>query len=132
VAGRNSDNTKIREYLGWEPDTRLRDGMERTYRWIWDQFTAKYDARTARTVSVSTFSHGAKPIPGDGYNPESKFMDTWRQGIPAGYDVKAAPPAKSPVKKAKKSKSARPKARANGKARVARKGAAKKKARSRR
>jgi GDP-D-mannose 3',5'-epimerase len=30
VAGRNSDNTKIRKYLGWEPDTKLRDGMERT------------------------------------------------------------------------------------------------------
>jgi GDP-D-mannose 3',5'-epimerase len=24
----------ILEKLGWEPSTRLRDGMERTYRWI--------------------------------------------------------------------------------------------------
>lgn len=34
VNGRNSDNTNIREYLSWEPSIRLRDGMEKTYRWI--------------------------------------------------------------------------------------------------
>ena len=34
VNGRNSDNTKIKERLGWEPSIRLRDGMEKTYRWI--------------------------------------------------------------------------------------------------
>lgn len=37
VNGRNSDNTLIRQRLGWEPSTRLRDGLERTYRWIYDQ-----------------------------------------------------------------------------------------------
>lgn len=34
VNGRNSDNTKILEYLGWEPSIRLRDGLARTYEWI--------------------------------------------------------------------------------------------------
>lgn len=34
VNGRNSDNTKIQQYLGWEPSIRLRDGMEKTYAWI--------------------------------------------------------------------------------------------------
>jgi len=34
VNGRNSDNTKIMEYLGWEPSVRLRDGMAKTYEWI--------------------------------------------------------------------------------------------------
>lgn len=34
VNGRNSDNTKILEYLGWEPSVRLRDGLEKTYEWI--------------------------------------------------------------------------------------------------
>jgi nucleoside-diphosphate-sugar epimerase len=85
VAGRNSDNTKIMDYLGWEPDTKLRDGMEKTYRWIYDQFTAKYSAKTALTSTTSVFTKGSHPIPGDGYNPESKNMDTWKQGIPAGY-----------------------------------------------
>jgi nucleoside-diphosphate-sugar epimerase len=34
VRGRNSDNTLIRARLGWAPSVRLRDGMEKTYRWI--------------------------------------------------------------------------------------------------
>lgn len=34
VNGRNSDNSMILERLGWQPSIRLRDGMERTYRWI--------------------------------------------------------------------------------------------------
>jgi GDP-D-mannose 3', 5'-epimerase len=37
VNGRNSDNTLIQKVFGWEPNTRLRDGMEQTYRWIYDQ-----------------------------------------------------------------------------------------------
>jgi len=38
VNGRNSDNSMIRELLGWEPSIRLRDGMERTYHWIAAQY----------------------------------------------------------------------------------------------
>lgn len=34
VRGRNSDNTLIRSALGWEPKYALRDGLEKTYRWI--------------------------------------------------------------------------------------------------
>ena len=41
VNGRNSDNALIQKYLGWEPDTTLRAGMEKTYRWIYDQMTAR-------------------------------------------------------------------------------------------
>ena len=37
VMGRNSDNTLIKKYLGWEPCVRLRDGLEKTYAWIYDQ-----------------------------------------------------------------------------------------------
>ncbi|OFW16269.1 MAG: NAD-dependent dehydratase [Acidobacteria bacterium RIFCSPLOWO2_02_FULL_67_21] len=37
VRGRSSDNTLIRKTLGWGPPTRLRDGMEATYRWIHDR-----------------------------------------------------------------------------------------------
>src|SRR2546427_4259474 len=37
VRGRNSDNTRLREVLGWEPQTRLEDGLTRTYEWICDQ-----------------------------------------------------------------------------------------------
>src|SRR3954466_13032464 len=38
VNGRNSDNTLIKKYLGWAPGIRLRDGMERTYRWIHEEY----------------------------------------------------------------------------------------------
>jgi GDP-D-mannose 3',5'-epimerase len=41
VNGRNSDNTLIKKYLGWEPSTPLRTGMEKTYRWIYDQYMAR-------------------------------------------------------------------------------------------
>ncbi|MDQ6650302.1 MAG: NAD-dependent epimerase/dehydratase family protein [Actinomycetota bacterium] len=34
VRGRNSDNTRLREVLGWEPTTSLDDGLAVTYRWI--------------------------------------------------------------------------------------------------
>jgi nucleoside-diphosphate-sugar epimerase len=41
VNGRNSDNTRIKELLGWEPSISLRDGMEKTYKWIYDEMTVK-------------------------------------------------------------------------------------------
>jgi nucleoside-diphosphate-sugar epimerase len=41
VRGRNSDNTMIREQLGWEPGISLREGLEPTYRWIHDQLAAR-------------------------------------------------------------------------------------------
>jgi GDP-D-mannose 3', 5'-epimerase len=34
VNGRNSDNTKIKQYLGWEPSIRLKEGLAKTYEWI--------------------------------------------------------------------------------------------------
>ena len=41
VNGRNSENTLIKKYLNWEPDTSLRTGLERTYAWIYDQYLAR-------------------------------------------------------------------------------------------
>jgi nucleoside-diphosphate-sugar epimerase len=37
VRGRSSDNTEILRRYGWEPSTTLADGLERTYRWIYDE-----------------------------------------------------------------------------------------------
>ena len=42
VNGRNSDNTRIRAALGWEPSISLRDGMEKTYRWIHEEYHRKH------------------------------------------------------------------------------------------
>jgi GDP-D-mannose 3',5'-epimerase len=41
VNGRNSDNTLIKAVFNWEPSTRLRDGLERTYHWIYDEMTQR-------------------------------------------------------------------------------------------
>lgn len=37
VRGRNSDNTKLRRVLNWEPQMSLEEGLARTYRWIHGQ-----------------------------------------------------------------------------------------------
>lgn len=44
VNGRNSDNTKIMEYLGWAPNIKLRDGMTKTYAWIDAEYQKKHAA----------------------------------------------------------------------------------------
>jgi GDP-D-mannose 3', 5'-epimerase len=41
VRGRNSDNTLIRQELGWELSIPLRVGLEHAYRWIYDQEVAR-------------------------------------------------------------------------------------------
>lgn len=41
VRGRNSDNTMVKEVLGWAPSILLRDGLEKTYRWIKKEMIAK-------------------------------------------------------------------------------------------
>jgi nucleoside-diphosphate-sugar epimerase len=48
VNGRNSDNTLIQKLMGWEPSIRLRDGLEKTYAWIHDEYVAKHVAGAAK------------------------------------------------------------------------------------
>ncbi len=52
VRGRNSDNTRLREVLGWEPEISLEEGLSRTYLWIQAQVTA----RLAHAASVTSAS----------------------------------------------------------------------------
>jgi len=49
VGGRNSDNTMIKRVLGWEPSIPLREGMEKTYAWIEQQYADRKAGK--RTVS---------------------------------------------------------------------------------
>ena len=53
VNGRNSDNTLIQKVFGWQPDTKLRDGMEKTYRWIYDQMAPRYANASTRRTAVA-------------------------------------------------------------------------------
>ena len=45
VAGRNSDNTRIQERLGWQPSVSLRDGLEKTYKWVHDAYLRQYGGK---------------------------------------------------------------------------------------
>jgi nucleoside-diphosphate-sugar epimerase len=55
VYGRNSDNTLIKKYLNWEPSTPLRVGLEKTFRWIYDQRTGRErgDVRVVRESALA-------------------------------------------------------------------------------
>jgi GDP-D-mannose 3',5'-epimerase len=53
VRGRSSDNTLIGEQLGWAPSISLREGMEATYRWIYDEMMS---------TGQRAPSDGARPI----------------------------------------------------------------------
>jgi GDP-D-mannose 3',5'-epimerase len=44
VRGRNSDNTRLRQVLGWEPHISLEEGLTRTYAWIEGQVRASLPA----------------------------------------------------------------------------------------
>ena len=50
VNGRNSDNTLIKKVFDWEPSTRLRDGLERTYAWIYDQMAPRFAKQRERVA----------------------------------------------------------------------------------
>jgi len=54
VNGRNSDNTLIERLLEWEPNTPLRTGLEKTYRWIYDQYLARERGGTGVVREVFT------------------------------------------------------------------------------
>jgi GDP-D-mannose 3',5'-epimerase len=59
VRGRNSDNTRLRTALGWEPSITLEDGLARTYRWIEGQLRERglvgqpATERSAEVVSLA-------------------------------------------------------------------------------
>lgn len=40
VRGRNSENTLIKEVLGWEPEISLEFGLEKTYKWIYNELSS--------------------------------------------------------------------------------------------
>lgn len=61
VRGRNSDNTRLRAVLGWEPSISLEDGLAVTYRWIRRQVRRQL---AGRGVASSTPAETARAVPG--------------------------------------------------------------------
>jgi nucleoside-diphosphate-sugar epimerase len=61
VRGRNSDNSRLRQVLGWEPEISLEEGLTRTYEWIEKQVRQKMTLEISEqeTQPVHTLDHGA-------------------------------------------------------------------------
>ena len=53
VRGRNSDNSRLRQVLGWEPSTTLEQGLSMTYRWIEGELLRTGQLKDARAAVVS-------------------------------------------------------------------------------
>lgn len=51
VRGRNSDNTRLRQVLNWEPQLTLEEGLKRTYSWIEPQVAKKIGIGQEQQVS---------------------------------------------------------------------------------
>ncbi|MBV9611411.1 MAG: NAD-dependent epimerase/dehydratase family protein [Acidobacteriaceae bacterium] len=56
VNGRNSDNTKIKQYLGWEPVTPLKIGLAKTYEWIERQMLRPEAAAAGYRAAAAEYS----------------------------------------------------------------------------
>ncbi len=67
VRGRNSDNTRLREVLGWEPEISLEEGLARTYAWIEEQVRARIESASeserARVIEVLKHSKAGERSP---------------------------------------------------------------------
>ncbi len=69
VRGRNSDNSRLREVLGWEPQISLEEGLARTYPWIEQQV-------------VRTLHPCGRDRAGGPWNQNACARSDWRGNVP--------------------------------------------------
>jgi len=64
VRGRNSDNSRLRSVLGWEPNTPLRQGLVPTYRWIEERIARErhFGGIAAEWHTIASGADNAKMI----------------------------------------------------------------------
>lgn len=68
VRGRNSDNSRLRQVLGWEPEISLEEGLARTYVWVEEQVRCQLGkAGNERAVAetISMFKSSVYTLPGE-------------------------------------------------------------------
>jgi GDP-D-mannose 3', 5'-epimerase len=59
VRGRNSDNTRVRDVLGWSPRVPLEEGLARTYRWIERQVRDRHFPRAPAAATAEAAMRGS-------------------------------------------------------------------------
>jgi len=52
VRGRNSENTLIKQVLGWSPQITLADGLNRTYKWIKEQVKIVKNSKDGNKIDL--------------------------------------------------------------------------------
>jgi GDP-D-mannose 3',5'-epimerase len=62
VRGRNSDNSRLRELLGWEPATSLEEGLAHTYRWIAAELAARHGSEALREKRRAVGTPALSPV----------------------------------------------------------------------
>lgn len=87
VRGRNSDNTLIKEKLGWSPTQKLEVGMTKTYKWINQMINPKtkyiYESPDGKTIYRRRFDSN-DPLDKEQVDPKTyepigkKFGDDWK------------------------------------------------------
>lgn len=73
VRGRNSDNTLIKQILGWAPQTKLIDGLRKTYYWIKEEMNKD----EANGISVNEYTKSSV------VQQTTNSLDTVGQVIPS-------------------------------------------------
>jgi len=70
VRGRSSDNRLLKKILGWEPRTSLREGLTKTYAWIWAELNKQGRAKPPQPRAAFTnFAIPEGTLPGATESP---------------------------------------------------------------